>query len=114
MLHSLVKIPEKAIAGEEDMALSSAHSKPSSSVEGEVLKNKVRFVSRMMRMYRTLREENESIVRLKGMCPDNRIPRGLLLEGGDAIKDGNCANSLAMEAFKKAKELDIKNEMRPE
>lgn len=58
------------------------------TIEGEVLKNKVRFVSRMMRMYRTLREENESIVRLKGMCPDNRIPRGLLLEGGDAIKDG--------------------------
>lgn len=55
-----------------------------------MLKNKVRFVSRVMRMYRTLREENESIMSLKGFCPDNRIPRGLLLEGIGAIKDGKA------------------------
>lgn len=27
---------------------------------------------------------------LKGFCPDNRIPRGLLLEGIGAIKDGKA------------------------
>lgn len=47
------------------------------------------------------------IVQLKGLCPDNKIPKGLLLEGGEAIKD-------AMEMFTKAKSLDLKNERRPE
>lgn len=41
-----------------------------------------------MRMHKTLRQENESIVQLKGACPDNRLPRGLLLKGKDAISDG--------------------------
>jgi hypothetical protein len=40
------------------------------------------------------------------MVPDGRIPRGLLLEGRPAIKD-------AITEFKRAKELDKKNEMRP-
>lgn len=35
------------------------------------------------------RENNEQIVKLKGMCPDNKIPKGLLVEGGSAIKDGS-------------------------
>lgn len=40
------------------------------------------------------------------MCPDNRIPQGLLLATRTEIKD-------AMEHFKKAKELDSENEKRP-
>jgi hypothetical protein len=34
------------------------------------------------------REENELIVQLKGMAPDNKIPKGLLLEGSTALRDG--------------------------
>ena len=51
-------------------------------------------------------EESELILKLKGMVPDGRIPRGLLLEGRPAIKD-------AIVEFERAKELDKKNEMRP-
>jgi len=32
-----------------------------------------------------LREENEKIVKLKGLCPDKKLPIGLLLEGKDSI-----------------------------
>lgn len=56
-------------------------------IEAEVMRNKIKFVSRMAMMQKTLREENENIVKLKGLCPDKRIPRGVLLEGADAIKD---------------------------
>lgn len=35
------------------------------------------------------REQSETIVKLKGVCPDNKIPQGLLLEGTSALKDGN-------------------------
>ena len=34
------------------------------------------------------REQNETIVKLKGLCPGNRIPHGLLSEGISALKDG--------------------------
>jgi hypothetical protein len=40
------------------------------------------------------------------MCPDNKIPKGLLLASKDEIFD-------AYEHFKKAKELDEVNEGRP-
>ena len=43
-------------------------------------------MSRMMKMFRTLREENESIVQLKGICPDGKVPKGLLLEGKQALE----------------------------
>lgn len=58
-------------------------------------------------MYKTLREEQESIVQLKGLCPDNKIPKGLLQEGHGAIRT-------AVESFSKAKEVDMVNERRPD
>lgn len=54
----------------------------------------------------TYREESELILKLKGMVPDGKIPRGLLLDGRPAIKD-------AIVEFQRAKELDKMNEMRP-
>ena len=40
-----------------------------------------------MKMQKILRQENENIVQLKGACPDNKIPRGLLTAGNNAVKD---------------------------
>ena len=54
----------------------------------------------------TYREESELILKLKGMVPDGKIPRGLLLDGRPAIKG-------AIVEFQRAKELDKMNEMRP-
>jgi serine/threonine-protein phosphatase 2B catalytic subunit len=73
----------------------------------EVLKNKVRSVSRMMKIYRCLREDSELIMQLKGLCPGNRIPRGLIIEGREAL-------SSAVEAFEKAKHWDTVNERMPD
>lgn len=56
--------------------------------------------------YSKYSEESELIIKLKGMVPDGKIPRGLLLEGRPAIKD-------AIAEFDRAKELDKRNEMRP-
>jgi serine/threonine-protein phosphatase 2B catalytic subunit len=67
---------------------------------------KIKFITTMMKMFKTLREENELIMKLKGFCPDNKIPRGILLEGKQALKS-------ALDKYKNAKELDLANEKRP-
>ena len=67
---------------------------------------KLKFCIMMFKMYKTLREDNELIMKLKGFCPDNKIPKGLLLEGRTALKS-------AMDYYKNAKQLDLVNEKRP-
>ena len=70
------------------------------------MRNKVKSVARMSRMYSTLRSESELILKLKGMMPDGKIPRGLLLKGRPAIRD-------AVREFQSARELDKVNERLP-
>lgn len=65
------------------------------------LKNKIQFVSKMLKMQKVLREEHENILKIKAMN-NNKLPHGILLEGKEAL-----------EAFSDAKILDSKNEMRP-
>jgi serine/threonine-protein phosphatase 2B catalytic subunit len=60
----------------------------------------------MMKLFKTLRKENEDILKLKGLCPDKKLPKGVLLEGSTAIKD-------AIDQFASAKKMDISNEKRP-
>ena len=45
-------------------------------------------------------------MQLRGMCPDKKIPRGLLMATTVEIKD-------ALVHFKKAKDMDSVNERRP-
>jgi serine/threonine-protein phosphatase 2B catalytic subunit len=53
-----------------------------------IMKGKVSSVARMNRMYTTLREESEMLLKIKNISPDGKLPRGLLLEGKPAIKNG--------------------------
>ena len=71
------------------------------------LKLKVKFLTMIMKMYRTLREENELIMKLKGFCPGNKIPKGILLQGPEALKT-------AYERYKEAKKSDEINEKMPD
>ena len=52
-----------------------------------MIKSKVRSVARMHKMLTILKEERELILKIKGMAPDGKIPRGLLLQGRPAIRD---------------------------
>lgn len=66
-----------------------------------VIKKKLRFVTRMLKMQKVLREECESILTIKSMN-NEKLPQGILLEGKAAI-----------EEFKRIKYLDLQNEKRP-
>ena len=71
------------------------------------LRMKIIICSTLLRMLRTLREEHDLIIKLKGFCPDNKIPKGLLIQGSEGLKS-------AYEKFMKTKILDSVNEKRPE
>ena len=68
------------------------------------IRNKVRFVGRMLTMFKTLRSDKEERQQLKGMCPDNKITKGLL-QSKEYIEGTN-------EAFLRAKEHNTINENR--
>lgn len=64
----------------------------------------------MMKMFKTLREENESVMQLKGICPDGKVPKGLLLEGKKALENELIDRS---KVFTNAKKMDSHNEGMP-
>jgi serine/threonine-protein phosphatase 2B catalytic subunit len=70
------------------------------------LKNKIKTVSRMIKMFKTLRKEQETIVSLKDLSSDNKLPKGLLVEGREALLT-------ALEQFQRIREGDLANESRP-
>ncbi len=64
-------------------------------VEGEnkyaAIKGKISSVGRMSKMFKTLREQSEMLLMIKNISPDGKLPRGLLLEGRPAIKNGKLS-----------------------
>ena len=54
---------------------------------GKQIKSKIKTIARMQKMFATLKNESEMLLKIKNMAPDGKIPRGLLLEGRPAIRD---------------------------
>ncbi len=73
---------------------------------GALLKKKVMAVTKLVRMYKVLREHSESVIQLKQLAPDNRIPSGVLSSGAAGIKD-------ALSLFDKARVADRESERHP-
>ena len=65
------------------------------------LKNKINFVSKMFKMQKILRTENEKILKIKALN-NNKLPMGILQEGAEALNE-----------FLAAKKEDSVNELRP-
>lgn len=71
------------------------------------MRRKVRSIARMARMFKTLRQENETVIRLKGVCPGHKLSPGLLLAGKDRL-------SSELEVFDHVQNIDSENEARPD
>lgn len=70
-------------------------------VQAGALKKKVRAVTKVLKMYRVLRENREKIVTLKGLMPKgDKLPVGLLASGSKGIAD-------AISNFEKARLIDL-------
>lgn len=74
--------------------------------KGGLLKKKVMAVSKLLRVYKILRVENEAILQLKQLMPNHKVPVGLLMQGSQAIQD-------VLTSFESAKKADMINEKRP-
>lgn len=72
----------------------------------ERMRKKVRTIARMARMFKTMRQENETVLRLKGACPGHRLEAGLLLANKDKLNTEG-------ETFNLVADVDLRNEMRP-
>lgn len=71
------------------------------------IKKKVRSIARMARMFKTLRQENETVIRLKGVCPGHKLSPGLLLAGKDKLQS-------ELDTFNHVRDIDTENEIRPD
>ena len=79
-----------------------------------VMKGKVCSVAKMSRMFATLREESEMLLQIKNISPDGKLPRGILMQGKPAIKNGMATYllhyirdlTLVLKQFSFAKEID--------
>jgi serine/threonine-protein phosphatase 2B catalytic subunit len=72
---------------------------------GDKIRNKILAMGKVARIYKTLREENENILQLKGLA-GGKVPVGILQQGAGAIQ-------AAVTNFEGAKKCDMLNEKRP-
>ena len=90
MLFNLIKKGAGEI-GDEDIDLDKvlkAEDMDEKKKKQLVMKGKVCSVAKMSKMFTTLREESEMLLQIKNISPDGKLPRGILLQGKPAIKNG--------------------------
>jgi len=109
MLYSILSYENTANLDGVDLDESKVVTQSGSTVlknKGGVLKTKVQAVTKLMRMYKVLKENQNNIVKLKQLSPNNKLPHGVLAGGSKEIEK-------VLESFKSAKRADQVNEVLP-
>ncbi|THD25880.1 Serine/threonine-protein phosphatase [Fasciola hepatica] len=112
MLVSLLKIcSDDELMKEGDEPFDGA----SMAARKEVIRNKIRAIGKMARVFTVLREESESVLELKGLTPNGMLPLGALSGGKESLKIALCGISPDSKAtrFEQARAIDQINERMP-
>jgi serine/threonine-protein phosphatase 2B catalytic subunit len=59
-----------------------------------VIRNKIKAVGKMSRVFQVLREESESIMELKNLLGKTQLPTGYLALGAEGIKAGTMITTV--------------------
>lgn len=86
-----------------------------SEARAEVIRNKIRAIGKMAHVFQVLREESESVVKLKGLTPNGLLPLGALSGGKTSLQSAMTGMNPNMKIrnFADAKYYDKQNERRP-
>eukprot|EP00158_Paraphelidium_tribonemae_P005815 Partr_v1_DN27540_c0_g1_i1_m30639 putative serine threonine-protein phosphatase len=106
MLVSVLSVCSKDELDEQDASAGVVEPLSEAEIRRNVIRNKIKAVGKMARVFSVLREENERIMELKNLMGTETLPSGYLQLGAEGIKN-------AITSFDDARLSDAANERLP-